>query len=285
MDFVKKYWRESIVAVLVLANIFVWLATYERRPGEILSVYFLDVGQGDAIFIESPSKGRVLIDGGRNRQVLSELGGILPFSDRRIDVVVATHPDSDHIGGLPEVVARYDVGVFIEPGVTSGEGLNNELHARLQAKDIEVARARRGMVLNFGDGVKLTILFPNQDVSWWPNNDASVVSKLSYGERSFILTGDATARTESIILNLGPEILDADVLQAGHHGSRTSTSLSFAQAVSPEYAVISAGRGNSYGHPHAEVLSNLATVGAAVLGTYDLGTIKFETDGKTLLLN
>src|SRR5690606_26761222 len=104
MNFVRRYWRECFVAALILANIFVWLAVYERKGGKILSVYFLDVGQGDAIFIESPSKGRMLIDGGRNRQVLSELGKIMPFSDKRIDVVMATHPDADHIGGLPEVV-------------------------------------------------------------------------------------------------------------------------------------------------------------------------------------
>lgn len=282
MSFVRRNWRECLVLVLVLANVFVWLSVYERRPSKTLSVYFLDVGQGDAILIESPSKGRVLIDGGRNRQVLSLLGGILPFGDKKIDVVIATHPDSDHIGGLPEIINRFDVDVFLEPGVAEEENINTELHARLKAREVAALQAKRGMMVNFGDGAKLTLLFPNQDVSWWPNNDASIVSKLSYGDHSFLLTGDATVRTENIILNLEPDVLDVDVLQAGHHGSRTSTSLSFAEATSPAYAVISAGRDNSYGHPHAEVLKNLATVGAKILGTYDLGTIKFETDGETL---
>jgi competence protein ComEC len=282
MSFVRRNWRECLVGALILANFFVWLAVYERRSSETLSVYFLDIGQGDAILIESPSKGRVLIDGGRNRQVLSELGGILPFGDKRIDVVIATHPDSDHIGGLPEIISRFDVGVFLEPGVTADESINTELHTTLEARGIEVVEAKRGMVVNFGDGARLTILFPSQDVSWWPNNDASIVSKLSYGEHSFLLTGDAVLRTENIILNLGPEILDVDILQVGHHGSRTSTSLSFAEATSPLYAVISAGRDNSYGHPHTEVLQNLASVGATILGTYELGTIQFETDGETL---
>src|SRR5690606_30209249 len=114
----------------------------------------------------------------------------------------------------------------------------------------------------------------------WETNRASIVAKLIYGEKSLVFTGDSPLEIENVLLGLDPEILDSDVLKAGHHGSRTSTSLSFAQMVSPEYAIISAGKDNSYGHPHVEVLENLATVGAVVLATYDLGTIKFETDGE-----
>jgi competence protein ComEC len=224
----------------------------------------------------------VLIDGGKNRKVLTELGRTLPFGDKHIDVVIATHPDADHIGGLPEVVDRYKVGVFLESDVKTENNINDVLHARLDDKDIQKITARRGMVLDLGGGAKLSILFPNQDVSTLDPNDASIVAKLVYGEDSFLFTGDAELRTENILLNLDEDSLNSDVLKVGHHGSRSSTFILFAEAVSPEYAVISAGKNNSYGHPHKEVLDILKKVDAKVLSTINLGTIKFETDGKTL---
>ena len=282
MDFIRKYPREIVVSVLILSNIFVWVAVYQRQPSDKLSVYFLDVGQGDAIFIDSPQHSRVLVDGGANRKVLSELGKILPFADKRIDVMVATHPDKDHIGGLPEVVSRYDVGLFLEPGVESENNIDDELEKRVGEKNIPKLLAKRGMVINFGDGVKLEILFPTQDVSNWETNRASIVAKLVYGNKSFLLTGDSPIAIENVLINLDPKILDSDVFKAGHHGSRTSTSLAYAQTVSPEYVVISAGKDNTYGHPHQEVLDILNKVDAQIVSTIDSGTIKFETNGKTL---
>lgn len=256
----KGHVREVVLGVLILSNLFVWFALFQRQPGP-LKVYFLDVGQGDSILIDSPSHGRVLIDGGKNRKVLSELGKILPFADRRIDLVIATHPDADHVGGLVAVSERYKVGLT----------LDNK-------------SAKRGQVINFGDGAKLTILFPDRDIAGWDDNDASVVARLDYGEFSTLFTGDATIRTENILLERNRNILDVDVLKAGHHGSRTSTSLMFAEATSPEYSIISAGRGNTYGHPHQEVLNILNRVGAKILSTIDSGTIKFETDGNKIEL-
>lgn len=287
MYYVKAFrerWREYLVGILLFANIFVWLAIYQRRPSEILSVYFFDIGQGDAIFIDTPRHAHILLDGGPNRKVLSELGQVMPFGDNRIDVMIESHPDRDHIGGLPEIVSRYDVGMFLEPGVESDNTIDDELKKRIKEKKIPDILARRGMVINFGDGVKLQILFPNQDVSRWETNDASIVAKLVYGDRSFLLTGDSPIKTENILLKLNSVILDSDVLKAGHHGSRTSTSLAYAEAISPDYTVISAGKDNSYGHPHKEVLDILASVGAKIVSTIDSGTIKFETDGKTLQL-
>ena len=282
MDFIRKYPREVAVGALLLSNIFVWGAVYAREPSDRLSVYFLDVGQGDAVFIDSPTHGQVLIDGGKNRKILAELGKVLPFGDKEIDVVIATHPDADHIGGLPEVVNRYGVGLFLEPGVESENTIDDELKKRVTGKNIPSLLARRGMVINFGDGAKLQILFPNQDVSRWETNDASIVAKLVYGDKSFLLTGDSPIKTENILLKLDKEILNADVLKAGHHGSRTSTSLTYAEAISPEYAIISVGKDNSYGHPHKEVLDILSKLGVQIISTAESGTIKFETDGKIL---
>lgn len=290
MDFVKKHSREVVLGGLILSNLLVWLTVYQKTPSNLLKVYFLDIGQGDALFVDTPGHRHLLLDGGPNKKVLAELGRILPFGDKRIDVMIESHPDKDHISGLPEVVSRYNVGLFMEPGVESVNTIDDELHARLEAKNITDILARRGMVINFGDGVKLQILFPNQDVSNWETNDASIVAKLTYGDKSFLLTGDSTKKAEGILLKLNPSILKSTVLKVGHHGSKNSTSLTYAQAVSPEYAVISAGKDNTYGHPNKEALNILEQVGAKIIGTETaggltgLGTIEFYTDGKTLKL-
>ncbi len=273
-----------VVITLAVACISVWSLVFAHRETNLLKVYFLDVGQGDSIFIDSPTHGRVLIDGGVNRKVLSELGKILPFGDKNIDVVIATHPDADHITGLVDVVKRYKVGVFVEPGVESDNLVDDALELVVKEKNIPDLLARRGMNLDLGGGANLLILFPNTDVSTWETNDASIVAKLIYGDKSFLLTGDSTKSTEYKLMALDESVLDSDVLKAGHHGSDTSTSILFAQAVSPEYAVISAGKNNRYGHPKQSVLDILNKVGAKIVSTADLGTIKFQTNGETLIL-
>lgn len=284
MDILKKNWKIFLLLLLIIGNFLVWFEVLNRKPSNLLHVYFFDIGQGDAIFIDTPSHGRILIDGGPNRAVLSELGKVLPFMDKRIDVVIETHPDKDHIGGLPEVIKRFNVRTFLEPGVESENSIDDELHRVLKDKKINPILARRGMTIEFSDGVKLQILFPNQDVSRWETNDASIVAKLTYGSKSFLFTGDSPIKAENIMMSIDKNILNSDVLKAGHHGSRTSTSPLYAEVVSPEYAVISAGKDNSYGHPHKETLDNLSKVGAKILSTIDLGTIEFETDGTSLIV-
>lgn len=233
--------------------------------------------------IDAP-RGRVLIDGGPDRKVLTELGRALPFGERRIDVVVATHPDADHITGLVEVLRRYDVSAFIEPGVDSQSDLDDLLRAEVKGEGAAHLIAGRGLEVRLGKEALLTVLFPNKDVSKLETNEASIVMKLVYGENEFLFTGDSTKNTEYLLLALGEEGLRADVLHVGHHGSDTSTSILYARAVSPEYAVISAGQNNRYGHPRASVLNILDKTGAKILKTFEQGTIIFETDGKNLVL-
>jgi competence protein ComEC len=253
-----------------------------------LRVYFLDIGQGDSIFIDSPTHGRILLDGGPDATVLSELGKILPFGDRRIDVMIESHPDADHISGLVDVAERYQVGAFMEPGVESTNNVHVTLENVIKSKNIPDIIARRGQVIDFGDGVKLLILFPNQDVHDWDTNDASIVAKLIYGDESFLLTGDSTKKAEYILLGLNPAILKSTVLKAGHHGSATSDSVPYVQAVSPQYAIISAGANNKYGLPKQITLDTLRAAGAQILATESvagltgLGTIEFDTDGHSL---
>ncbi len=288
MKFLKNYWRESILVGLLLANVFVWGSVRADQPSNLLHVYFLDIGQGDSIFIDSPTHKRILLDGGPNSKVLTELGKVLPFGDRRIDVVIESHPDADHIGGLVDVLEQYEVGVFMEPGVESPNKIDNIIHELIGEKNISDVLARRGMTVDLGDGVRLEILFPNQDVSNWETNDASVVAKLIYGDESFLLTGDSTKKAEYILLGLDKTILKSNVLKAGHHGSHTSSSFPYVEAVAPEYAVISVGKDNTYGHPHKDVLDIFNKLNIKIVSTESagglagLGTIEFETDGETI---
>ena len=283
MKFLKERWRLLLVGLLLLGNFFVWsVIAHESRHG-VLTVTFLDVGQGDAIFIDGPSGIQVLIDGGKGKKVLSELGRVLPFYDKSIDVVIATHPDQDHMEGLIGAVERYKTLVYLAPDLITDKPFQISLLDKVKDREVRELVAQAGQIINLGNGATLTILFPNLDVSDWSDtNSASVVAILRYGQTSFLFTGDSPETIESrLVMELGRE-LDVDVLKAGHHGSRTSSSALFLSAVSPEYAIISAGRDNSYGHPHSEVLENLRNVGANVLSTAEVGRVEIKSDGTSL---
>ncbi len=281
---VKKNTRSYALVALLAATVFVWYAALREERGGLLTISFLDVGQGDAALIESPTGVQVLIDGGPDRSVLRALGRVMPFFDRSIDVVIATHPDQDHIGGLPEVLARYRASHIIEPGVVADTAVYDTFVESVRAEGAEHALARRGMQIDLGGGAYLDILFPDREASGLETNTASVVLKLTYGATSFLLTGDSPKQVEEYLATLDGETLDVDVLKAGHHGSRTSTSDHLLGLASPAYAVISAGKDNRYGHPHQEVLDALARFGVKSLGTYERGTIIFESDGNEVRL-
>lgn len=282
MGHLKKNAKLYVLALLALALFFVAreLAGAQSRP---LTVAFLDVGQGDSIFIEAPNGNQLLIDGGLGASVLRELGALMRFSDRSIDVVLATHPDKDHIGGLPDVLRRFEVGYFVEPGVTSDTGAYEALTAAVDQKQVARVIARRGMAIDLGSGVVLHVLYPDRDLGRLKDtNSASIVAKLSYGETEFMFTGDAPLSVEARLATLDGEGLEAEVLKAGHHGSRTSSGAAFVSAVQPLVAVVSAGKDNSYGHPHQEVLSLFEQLKIKVASTYEKGTIVFESDGSAV---
>jgi competence protein ComEC len=276
--------RLVVIAVLLLGTVFsVYVAFREERNG-ILTVAFLDVGQGDAIYIEAPSGNQMLIDGGPGKAVLRELSKVMPFYDRSIDVVMATHADQDHVGGLPDVLKKYKVNIFMEPGVPGPSSSYEELEKMVGDGKIEKVLARRGMAVDLGDGAILQILFPDRDPSGMDTNVASIVARLVYGDNEFLLTGDSPTSIENYLVSLESQgsSLTSDVLKTGHHGSKTSTSASFVSAVSPEYAVISVGKDNKYGHPNQETLNTLNTFGAKILRTDLLGRIVFKSDGVNL---
>lgn len=280
--------RLVVVAVLLLcATLSLFIAFREDRGG-ILTVAFLNIGQGDSIFIEAPSGNQVLIDGGPGKSVLRELSKVMPFYDRSIDVVLASHADQDHVGGLPDVLKNYHVDLFMEPGVPGESSSYRELQemtgsgSSTAQVNVKKVLARKGMTVDLGDGAILQILFPDRDPAGMETNMSSIVAKLVYGENEFMLTGDSPQAIEKYLVSLGG--LASDVLKVGHHGSKTSTSAEFVDAVAPEYAVISVGKDNKYGHPNQETLDNLNSFGVKVLRTDELGTIIFRSDGATLTL-
>jgi competence protein ComEC len=278
VKFFKENTRTLLFAALFFANIIIWIHARGIETVKYVEVDFLNVGQGDAILIEATNHNQVLIDAGPNRAVLRELGREMPWFDRTIDVVIATHPDRDHIGGLPEIVRRYEIGTYIESGVASETSVYGELERVIKENHIPNLVARRGMVIDMADGSYLEILFPDRDVSGLDPNDASVIARYVYGETCFLFTGDSPQKIEEYLVSFG-DGLNCEVLKAGHHGSRTSTGEVFASAVLPDYAVISSGKDNSYGHPHEDVLMNLASIGAVILNTAESGTVRFVSDG------
>lgn len=276
----------ATIVVLLAITVVIWVAVTQAATGGELRVTFLDIGQGDAIFIQSPSGAQMLIDGGKNRAVIRQLSKVMPLFDRSIDVVLGTHPDADHIGGLPDVLKRYRASLIVHSSVLDPGGVD------AQAFDAAIARekedgaaemtAERGQVIDLGDGARFEILFPDREVANVETNLGSIVGRLVYGDTSFMLTGDSPKEIEQYLVQLDGTNLQSNVLKAGHHGSRTSSSLSFVGFVSPEYAVFSRGCDNSYGHPHEEVVATMAGLGIPTLDTCLDGDVTFVSDGTTV---
>lgn len=275
--------RKTFLPILFLgiASVSSYFVFASRTPDE-LQVSFLDVGQGDAIFIQSPSGIQVLIDGGPNASVVEQLHKVMPLFDRSIDLIMATHPDADHISGLTDVVKRFDVGAFLESGGKNENGVQERLEDLLIQKKVPKKLARRGQEYDLGGGAVLLILYPYTDVSKEESNAGSIVAQLVYGENSFLLTGDAPTTSEFALVGTDGDRLRSTVLKFGHHGSDTSTSLPFLEKVRPMYGVVSAGKNNRYGHPDQDVLDRASRFETTILQTLKSGTITFSTNGKVI---
>lgn len=274
----KRYWLLVFALLLLAFTIWVFYLNFHVSK-KFLTFAMLDIGQGDALFIESPTGTQLLIDAGPPRKILSQLSRVMPPFDRSIDAIIITNPDADHIGGFLDVLKTYKVGKVFESGTFNDSKTYQNLKNEIKNKNIPEVLAKRGMRLNLGGGAVIDILFPDRDVSSWTTNDGSIVAKLSYGSASVMLTGDSTSETEKIILaENSQKQLNSTILKVGHHGSRTSSSSDFVKAVSPIYALISDGKDNKYGHPHQETLETLSLVGAKIMRTDLLGTIVFKCD-------
>ena len=281
--FSKRNIQYGVLAIFLAINIFIWTAMFRAdRHGE-LTVAFLDIGQGDSIYIEAPNGNQMLIDGGPSSGAeLRALGGVIPFYDRSLDLVLATHPDQDHVGGLPAVIERMNVLGVMTTENTSGTGAYGAFEKAITEKHPTRVLARAGERIILDRGVVLEILFPDRNTGGWETNTASIVARLSYRNKSFLFTGDSPQAVEKYIVSNNGLMLHSNVLKLGHHGSRTSSSKIFLSAVDPEYTIISAGKDNKYGHPHKEIIDLLAELKIPTISTIDHGTIIFKTDGTDL---
>ncbi|MBI5798979.1 MAG: MBL fold metallo-hydrolase [Candidatus Yonathbacteria bacterium] len=284
--FSKQTSQYFILGIFLAINIFIWSAVARADRHGVLTVAFLNVGQGDAVYIEAPNGNQMLVDGGPpSGAVLRELGRAMPFWDRSLDVVLATHPDQDHVGGLPSVLARMRIYNVITTENTSDTGAYGAFEKAIVEESSRRVLARAGERIILDEGVVFEILFPNRNATGWETNTASIVARLSYGDKSFVFTGDSPQSVEKYLVGKNGGALHSTVLKLGHHGSRTSSGKVFLSAVDPEYAVISAGLNNKYGHPHKEVIDLLAELKIPSISTAEQGTIIFTTDGTNLQTN
>lgn len=282
MQKVRENLHWYVLGFLFVATLLVWYAVVSEDRSGKLTVAFLDIGQGDAIFIESPTGTQMMIDGGPGAIVLRELGKVMPFYDRSIDMLMVSNPDKDHMAGFLDILDAYNVASVIEPGTVGASAEYKTLEAKIEREKAIKITALRGQKIDLGGGAYFEVLFPDRDVSGLDTNDGSLIGKLVYGTTSFLFPGDAPSAIEEYIAYVDKENLDVDVLKVGHHGSKTSTSEALLGFASPAIAVISAGKDNTYGHPHREVTERLSRFEVETLGTYEHGTIVLESDGETV---
>ena len=249
-----------------------------EKPATNLKVHFIDVGQGDCILIEDGTSA-MLIDAGNPENGSDIVSYIKKLGINRLDFVIATHPHADHIGGMADVINAFDIGKLIMPKVEHTTRTFENLLLTIRNKGLKITAPVPGTEYRLGN-TSFTILAPNSS-SYKNLNDYSVVVRLTYGSTSFLFTGDAEQTSEKEILAKGYNI-KSDVLKVGHHGSKTSTTTRFLDAVSPRYAVICVGANNQYGHPAPETLSKLAERGIKVYRIDEAGTIIATSDGKSI---
>jgi len=272
-----------ILGILFFLNILAWIAVYDLSQPRFLEVTFFDVGQGDAIFIETPQSHQILIDGGPDSTILEKLGKEIPFFDRTIDLIILTHPDKDHLAGLLEVLKRYKVENILWTGIVKDTSEAREWQKLIQKEGAQIFIAKAGQRIG-ASRARLDILHPSENLEGKTvknTNNTSIVARLVFGENSFLLTGDIYKSVEETLVEKNI-FIDSDILKVAHQGSRTSTAEEFLEAVTPEIAVIPVGRNNRYGHPHQETLETLKKHGIKVLRTDEDGDIKIISDGTNL---
>ena len=272
----RKIIYSLLISIVALAIILAVLIFRSRDGG--MSVVFLNVGQGDSILIQQGSQ-QILIDGGKDGKLLLEkLGKHIPFWDRKIELIIETHPDADHIGGLIEIFRAYEIGSVMKTEMQSQSQTFKTLEDVIVKEKSEVIDATHGVKIKFANKAEAKVIFPFEkivDVEAKDTNAASVVLKLNYGENSFLFTGDLPSEQEEEIVNKNIDI-KSDVLKVGHHGSKYSTSEEFLKLVNPRDGIISVGKNNSYGHPNQEVLQRLLLHKMNIFRTDERGDIYYE---------
>lgn len=260
-----------LIAIAVMLGGMIWLWKIDF---DATKVVFMDVGQGDAILI-SQGSNQILIDGGRSGKILLErLGEQMPFWDHHIEAVVATHPDEDHIGGLVDAVNAYDVGVFLDTKMKSETSVYEALQEAKSSRDVEGKEVFSGLSIKFPDGVLVETLYPSESFGNSRSKDTnatSIVMKLTTASgKTFLFTGDLPSDREPLI-----DSGHVDILKAGHHGSKSSSSDEFLRRISPKDVILSVGLKNRYGHPAPEVIERFRNISARIFRTDTQGTISY----------
>lgn len=246
-----------------------------------MQVHFIDVGQGDAILIESPGGETMLVDGGTKAAGENLVAFLKSEKVKELDYVVATHPDADHIGGLIDVFEAYQINNFVNSGKVHNTETYGELLTAAKNEGAKYIQPKTGDTIKLDSSLKVQVLHADPNAE--DNNDASIVLKVTYNKISFLLTGDADADIESKIS--AKYNVASTILKAGHHGSDTSSSINFIKQVKPKATILSYDKDNSYGHPHTIALKNFKTVGTKVYSTAQDGTITVTTNGSTFTIN
>lgn len=292
-DFIHNYGKVTFVFISLFIILISAIVIYKLITPQKLRVSFLDVGQGDAILVQTPSGKQMLVDGGPTNIILSRLSKEMSYFDREIDVIVATHPDADHVTGLIPVLEKYKVDTIVLSSSDGSTQVFDDFNKQVADEKSVIQIAHTGDVIDFHDGVIVQILYPQKNYREKKNdtNDASVSMVINYGEQSFLLTGDLpTAKEnklfESGLTNLRPRRESTDskiiVYKAGHHGSKTSSGEQLLSYIKPEYTIVSAGKNNKYGHPNVETIERLQKYTKEIISTIDRGSIYFVTDGRMM---
>ena len=278
----KNYKNPNLIIVAIIVSLVAYFAFYYARDldGEVI-VHFIDIGQGDATLIQT-SEGVVLIDGGDRHTSDDLLAYLRGLGINNITYLIATHPHSDHIGGLIYVLREMTVENIMMPRVMHTTITFEDFIIAIEESELEVQAPIINDTFSIG-GALFTVLAPNSS-GYSSLNDYSIVLRMDYGNTSFLFTGDAESISEHEMLENNHNV-SVNVLQVGHHGSSTSTTQDFLDAVSPQVAVISVGANNRYGHPHSSVVNRLQKGDIIVYRTDIHGTIVMSTNGIDIIIH
>lgn len=282
----KNNLKKYVILILLLSSFFYTFFSYIQKnffqvSNHNLRFHFIDVGQGDSSLIITPKGKTILIDAGDEAHAKKVVSYIREQGIEKLDLVIATHPDADHIGGMDKVIKNFDIDVFAMPDVSAKTNQYKQIQRELKAKKMRATRLYQGDEVQIDDDIDFEILSPVKGKKYDDTNEYSIVAKIVYKDTSFILMGDATMENEVDIINNVPDI-DIDVLKLGHHGSSTSSSDYFITKTSPKIAIISCGKNNKYGHPHQEVMRVLKKHGVTPYRTDEMGDIVITSDGKEI---
>lgn len=274
----------GVCGILICAAVAVGVSAASTDDARELEIDFFDIGQGDAIFIQTPTHQTILIDGGRDEAVSEKIAKELQLGQRTIDLVIVTHPDLDHVGGIPSVLRRYHVGMLFMIDATRSLPAYQELIRLAEEQHIPIRYVTTGDMVRFAPDITMNIFAPEKGATAGGDlNNSSIVGKLTYNKRSFLFTGDAEVESEDRMIGTHAP-LAVDILKIGHHGSRYSSSERFLRAVHARVGVISAGAHNTYGHPHPDVLRRMADQHMDVYRTDTHGSVEMTTDGEFITI-